>query len=101
VPDSAGPRFLGIRPLGGFEAALIGRLSSGLPFTRYQRGTDSLVGAPHSERLPASSTFDMPLRRPLSLGGMRGSVYMDVRNLRCQRRTDSVVGALSSERSPA
>lgn len=90
VAESGGPAFLGVRPLGGLEAALIGRLSSGLPFTRYRPGTDTLVGEPNSARLPATSTIDMLLRRPLSLGGVRGSVYMDVRNLLGRRNIVAV-----------
>lgn len=90
VSDDGGPTLFGVRPLGGLEAALIGRLSSGLPFTRYQPGTDTLVGEPNSARLPATSTVDMLLRRPLMLGGVRGSVYMDVRNLLGRRNVIAV-----------
>ncbi|HEX6644171.1 MAG TPA: TonB-dependent receptor [Gemmatimonadales bacterium] len=90
VPASAGPKLLGVHPLSGLEAALITRISSGLPFTRFRPGTDTLVGEPNSARLPTSSSVDMLLRRPLTLGGMRGSVYMDVRNLLGRRNVVAV-----------
>jgi outer membrane receptor protein involved in Fe transport len=81
VPLERGPQVLGIRPFAGLEGALIGRLSSGLPFTRLDPGTDTLIAEPNGSRLPAASTVDVLLRRPITLAGIRGSVYMDVRNL--------------------
>jgi hypothetical protein len=90
VRDGGGPALLGVRPLGGLEAALIGRLSSGLPFTRFVRGVDTLVGAPNDSRLPSATTIDMLLRRPITLGGVRGSVYLDARNLLNRRNIVAV-----------
>lgn len=81
VPDGAGPRLLGVRPLAGLEAAVIGRLNSGLPYTRLSDSPDSLLGPPNDSRLPATSTIDLLLRRPFDLGGARAGVYLDVRNL--------------------
>src|SRR4029079_12001581 len=47
TPTSAGPRVLGVRPLAGFEAAVIGRYLSGLPYTRREFGVDTLIGGPN------------------------------------------------------
>lgn len=76
-----GPHLLGTRPLAGLEAAVVGRYASGLPYTRILTGKDSVFFAPNNERLPGSQTIDLLVRRPISLGGLEGSLYMDVRNL--------------------
>lgn len=90
VPDLRGPRLLGVRPLAGFEAALIGRISSGLPFTRLDPDADTLIAEPNGSRLPTATTVDMLLRRPLVVRGLRGSVYLDVRNLLNRRNIVAV-----------
>lgn len=90
VSDSGGPMVAGIRPLAGFEAALIGRLNSGLPYTSQPVGSDTLVGEPNNARLPSTSTIDLLLRRPVTLGGVRGGVYLDVRNLFDRRNVVAV-----------
>jgi hypothetical protein len=90
VSDSAGPQVLGARPLGGLEAAVIGRLVSGLPYSRSNADGDSLVGLPNAGRLPATYTLDLLVRRPLQLGGMRGGVYLDVRNVLNRRNIIAV-----------
>jgi len=90
VPLERGPEVLGIRPFAGLEGALVGRLSSGLPFTRLDPGTDTLIAEPNGSRLPAASTVDMLLRRPITLAGIRGSVYMDVRNVLGRRNIVAV-----------
>jgi outer membrane receptor protein involved in Fe transport len=90
VPDGAGPALAGARPLAGFEAALVGRYSSGLPYSRTNAAGDTLLGLPNEERLPAQSTMDLLLRRPLRLGGVSGAVYLDVRNLLNRRNLVAV-----------
>ncbi|MEO8227622.1 MAG: TonB-dependent receptor, partial [Gemmatimonadota bacterium] len=90
VQDGAGPRLLGMRPFAGLEAAVIGRYLSGLPFTRRALGVDTLIGAPNDSRLPATSTIDLLVRRPLRVGGLRGSVYVDARNLLNRRNVVAV-----------
>jgi outer membrane receptor protein involved in Fe transport len=86
----AGPRVLGVRPIGGMEAAVIFRLLSGLPFSRTDSTGDSLVNLPNSSRLPATSTLDLLLRRPLRVGKTEGGVYLDVRNLLNRRNVVAV-----------
>ncbi len=86
----AGPRLLGVRPLAGFELAVIGRYLSGLPFTRRAAGVDTLLGGPNGSRLPSTSTVDLLLRRPLEIGGLRGSVYFDARNVLNRRNIIAV-----------
>ena len=81
VSGRAGPRLLGVRPLGGLETAAILRLGSGLPYSRTNTAGDSLIGLPNDSRLPTTETVDLLVRRPLRLGGARGGVYLDVRNL--------------------
>ena len=90
VRDSAGPSFAGFRPIAGLEAALIGRYNSGLPYTSRPLGSDTLNSLPNDARLPATTTLDLLVRRPLALGGMHGGVYLDVRNLLNQRNTVAV-----------
>ncbi len=79
--DSAGPGALGVRPLAGLESAAIFRYASGLPYSRTNAAGDSLIGPPNDNRLPSVFTLDVLLRRPLRLGGLDGSLYLDVRNL--------------------
>jgi hypothetical protein len=90
MSDKAGPRLFGVRALAGLEAAAIGRLSSGLPFSRSNAAGDSLVGLPNGSRLPATYTLDLLVRRPLTLGGVRGGLYLDVRNVLNRRNVVAV-----------
>ncbi|MFL5494611.1 MAG: TonB-dependent receptor domain-containing protein [Gemmatimonadales bacterium] len=86
---AAGPRLLGVRPLGGLEGALILRALSGLPYSRSD-STGSLPGLPNASRLPWSSSLDLLVRRPLRLGRLNGGVYFDVRNLLNRRNIVAV-----------
>jgi len=81
IAEGGGPRLFGLRLLAGAQAAAIVRWSSGLPYSRVDSTGDSLVGLPNSYRLPAQFGIDILVRRPLRLGGLLGSVYLDVRNL--------------------
>ncbi|HEU4680197.1 MAG TPA: carboxypeptidase regulatory-like domain-containing protein, partial [Gemmatimonadales bacterium] len=90
VPDDAGPRLLGARLLGGLETAAILRYSSGLPFSRTNSAGDSLIGLPNDSRLPATTTVDLIVRRPVRIGGTRGGVYLDIRNLLNRRNIVAV-----------
>jgi outer membrane receptor protein involved in Fe transport len=98
VPGEAGPKLLGIRPLAGLESAAILRLSSGLPFSRTNAAGDSLIGLPNDSRLPSTMTLDLLVRRPLQLGGARGGVYLDLRNLLNRR---NIVALRRDTRQPA
>jgi hypothetical protein len=90
VAENAGPELAGIRFLGGLESAAILRYGSGLPFTRTNAAGDSLIGLPNDARLPASMTIDLLVRRPIRLGGVRGGLYVDVRNLLNRRNIVTV-----------
>jgi hypothetical protein len=90
VSENAGPRLMGLRVLGGLEAAAIGRLSTGLPYSRTNAAGDSIIGLPNSSRLPTTYTVDLLVRRPLRIGGTRGGVYLDVRNLLNRRHLIAV-----------
>jgi outer membrane receptor protein involved in Fe transport len=90
VAENSGPELAGIRFLGGLESAAILRYGSGLPFTRTNATGDSLIGLPNDARLPASMTIDLLVRRPLRLGGVRGGLYVDVRNLLNRRNIVTV-----------
>ena len=90
VPERWGPRLGGASPLGGLEASLIARFSTGLPYSRTDATGDTIIGLPNSARLPSQFTFDMLLRRPIRLGGLKGSVYFDVRNLTNRRNVVAV-----------
>jgi hypothetical protein len=90
LADKAGPPVLGVRPFARLEAAAIGRVSSGLPFTLTNAAGDTLVGLPNSYRLPMTMTVDLLVRRPLQLGAWQGSVYLDVRNLLNRRNIEAV-----------
>ncbi len=90
APGTAGPRLLGVRPLGGWEGALILRALSGLPYSRSDSTGDTLLGLPNDSRLPWSSSLDLLVRRPVRLGRLNGGVYLDVRNLLNQRNIVAV-----------
>jgi outer membrane receptor protein involved in Fe transport len=90
ISERGGPQIFGVRALAGFEAAAIMRYSSGLPFSRTNASGDSLVGLPNDSRLPATSTMDLLMRQPLRIGGVRGGIYLDVRNLLDRRNVVAV-----------
>ena len=90
VPATAGPRLLGVRPVAAIEGTVIVRYASGLPFTFTNAAGDSIVGLPNDGRLPGTSTLDLLLRRPIHLGAVSGSVYLDVRNLLNRRNVVAV-----------
>jgi hypothetical protein len=90
ISERGGPQLFGIKPLAGFEAAGILRYSSGLPFSRTTANGDSLVGLPNDSRLPATSTIDLLMRQPLRIAGVRGGIYLDVRNLLDRRNIVAV-----------
>jgi hypothetical protein len=80
-----------VRPVAGLEGAIILRALSGLPFSRFDTlVTDSLVGSPNGSRLPKTLTVDVLVRRPLRLGGTKGGLYLDVRNLLNRRNVVAV-----------
>jgi hypothetical protein len=82
------PRW-GVVP-GGTEFTVIGRWSSGLPFTRTSVGGDLLIGVPNSERLPGQSTLDVLVRRVFGTGRWRVGVFADVRNVLNRRNVVAV-----------
>jgi hypothetical protein len=90
VADSVGPRIFGSPAFGGLEAAVIGRLVSGLPYSSTDISGDTLIGLPNARRLPANYSLDLLVRRPLRLGGVRGGVYLDMRNVLNHRNVISV-----------
>jgi hypothetical protein len=71
--------------LGGLQASGIVRLATGLPYTRTDATGDTIIGLPNSDRLPAQAQFDALLRRTIRLGPVRGTMYLDVRNLTNKR----------------
>ncbi|MEO8139988.1 MAG: TonB-dependent receptor, partial [Gemmatimonadota bacterium] len=90
VPAQFGPSLFGARLLGGIEGTAILRIATGLPFSHTNARGDSIIGLPNEGRLPATSTLDMLLRRPIRFGRMGGSVYLDVRNLLNRRNVLAV-----------
>lgn len=90
TPPTLGPALGGIRPLADVELAAIVRYNSGLPYSRTNATGDTAIGLPNGSRLPATSTVDMLLRRPIRVGGLQGGVYLDVRNLLGRRNIGSV-----------
>lgn len=90
TPAAFGPRLFGVRPFAAFEATTIVRYASGLPFSRTNTAGDSILGLPNDGRLPGTSTVDLLLRRPLRLGRVGGSIYLDVRNLLNRRNVIAV-----------
>ena len=69
------------KPLAGLEISAVGHYWSGLPYTRTSLVGDTLVGAINGSRLPAQKNIDMLVRRSLRIGTMRGSIYVDARNV--------------------
>ena len=90
VPDAVGPRIAGGRLLGGLEVAAIFRYNSGLPYSRTNTTGDTLLGLPNSWRLPPSHVLDALVRVPLRAAGVRGGVYLDVRNVLNRRNVETV-----------
>jgi outer membrane receptor protein involved in Fe transport len=90
VSPDVGPEVLGVRPIGGLEAAVIFRAASGLPYTATDTTADSMLVLPNSSRLPWTSSLDLLVRRPLRLGGVDGGLYVDVRNLLNRRNVVAV-----------
>lgn len=90
ISENVGPRVLGTKPLGGLETAAILRLSTGLPYSRTNIAGDSLIGLPNSSRLPATYSLDLLVRRPLRIGGTRGGLYLDMRNVLNRRNIIAV-----------
>lgn len=88
VPDSVHVPLESV--LAGLEGAAIVRYGSGLPFSRTNASGDTLLGLPNGARLPSQSTVDVLLRRPLTLFGRSGGVYLDVRNLLNRRNVVAV-----------
>lgn len=89
-PGQFGPRLFGVRPLAAVEATTIVRYASGLPFSRTNTAGDSILGLPNDGRLPSTMTLDLLLRRPLRLGRIGGSLYLDVRNVLNRRNVIAV-----------
>jgi len=76
--------------LAGLEGAAIVRYSSGLPYSRTNQTGDTLIGLPNSWRLPSQSAVDVLIRRPLTVLGRTGGLYLDVRNLLNRRNLVAV-----------
>jgi outer membrane receptor protein involved in Fe transport len=90
IPERTGPRLFGFNLLGGIETAAIARVSTGLPYSRTNAAGDSIIGLPNAARLPTSYTVDLLLRRPVRIGGTRGGLYLDVRNVTNRRNIIAV-----------
>jgi hypothetical protein len=80
VSPNVGPTVLGSRPFARWQASLIVRLLSGLPYTPVDPSL-AIPLPPNSARLPWTSTIDLLIRRPLQFGKVEGSLYFDVRNV--------------------
>ncbi len=76
--------------LGGLESSAIVRYSSGLPYSKTNETGDTLIGLPNSYRLPSQFQLDVLLRRPVRLGGLHGTAYLDVRNVTGRRNIVAV-----------
>jgi hypothetical protein len=81
-----------------FQAGAVGRLSSGLPYSRTDLTGDSLIGPPNSHRLPATWTLDLRVGRRFSLGAVGLELWVDARNLTARR---NVVAVRRDTGSPA
>jgi outer membrane receptor protein involved in Fe transport len=90
VPQAFGPKIGNASILGGLEGTVVVQAASGLPFSYADPWTDTLIGLPNEGRLPSISTVDLLIRRPLTIGRMAGSLYLDMRNLLNTRNTVAV-----------
>lgn len=90
LTPSAGPRVLGVRPLGSMLASAVLRYGSGLPYSQTDANGENLVAEPNGSRLPAQYTLDMLFRRPVRFGAMVGGIYLDARNILNTRNQTSV-----------
>jgi outer membrane receptor protein involved in Fe transport len=89
VARARAPRALG-SVLAGTEASIIGRWSSGLPFTQTNVTGDSLIGLPNSQRLPHQESLDLLIRRVIRFGSWRLGLFADVRNVLDRRNVVAV-----------
>lgn len=83
-------RAAGLDLLGGLEASGIMRYSTGLPYSRTNATGDTLLDLPNSFRLPSQLQFDALVRRPISLPGIQGTIYLDIRNILGKRNLVAV-----------
>ena len=90
APPEVGPRLLGVDLLADWQAGLVFRFESGLPFSRTNAAGDSLVGEPNGSRLPSQRTVDLLVRRTFRIGRQRAGFYVDVRNLFDRRNVVAV-----------
>ncbi len=89
-PSAWGPLALGVHPFADWQGAAIVRFATGLPYTKTSATGDTLLGPINAERLPSQWSLDALLRRPVTVAGVRGSLYLDVRNLLNTRNLLSV-----------
>jgi hypothetical protein len=73
-----------------FDAGLVGRWSSGLPYTRTNLTGDSIIGLPNSQRLPSQFELDLRVSKTFDVGRYRIGAYADVRNLTDRRNVVAV-----------
>jgi hypothetical protein len=59
---------------------VVGRWSSGLPYSRTNETGDSLIGPPNSARLPGQWTIDLLVAKRFRIAGLGLRTYVDVRN---------------------
>jgi len=67
--------------LRGLDMSVIGRYFSGLPYSKTTATGDTILGPPNSYRLPAQYSLDALFRKGFDIGGQRGAVYLDMRNI--------------------
>lgn len=89
LPDGLG-RVANMDLLGGLEVSAILRFATGLPYTQTNETGDTLIGLPNSHRLPWQGQLDGLLRRPFRVRGLRGTMYLDIRNITNRRNLVAV-----------
>lgn len=90
IRPEGGPSLFGFHPLGTVVGSAVLRYASGLPFSRTDPTGDSLVSEPNGSRLPSQWSVDFLLRRSISVGPLRGGIYLDVRNVTNRRNVLAV-----------
>lgn len=95
APDDLGPRVLGLRPLGGWEANFIGRWQDGGQLSYGDNGVPP-PGVVNNVDIRDSWTVDLRLQKPFTVGGRSATFFADVFNLTNRKTLTLFSGAVDA-----
>ena len=95
APDDLGPSILGLRPLGGWQANLIGRWQDGGQLSYGDNGVPP-PGVVNNVDIRDSWTVDLRLQKPFTVGGRSATFFADVFNLANRQTLTLFSGAVDA-----